>query len=154
MKKTVFSGLLAIMLVFGFIGCDNGTKNGNADNSIPNEFHGTWVSLHSGYKETYIIRADSITIKAHSVSGTYVPWDYDVNIDTIENVANSTLGTKDNYPTGYMFNTTVTRTETDNRTLGEKTSFCLFFNDDNQSFCWGRTPNNVFLVFNRQEAIE
>ena len=36
MKKTVFFGLLVIVLVFGFIGCDNGTTSGNGNGKKDN----------------------------------------------------------------------------------------------------------------------
>ena len=40
MKKTVLYGLLAIILVFGYVGCDNGNDGGQTSNDNP--FKGSW----------------------------------------------------------------------------------------------------------------
>ncbi|MCL2129093.1 MAG: hypothetical protein FWH35_01900, partial [Treponema sp.] len=42
MKKTVFFGLLVIILTFSFIGCDNGNESNNDD---PSPYAGNWTGI-------------------------------------------------------------------------------------------------------------
>jgi len=70
MKKTVFFGLLVILLVFGFLGCDtNGNNNGN-----DNPFLGTWIQDGSGGAVKVVVNDSAWVASDNNItynSGTY-----------------------------------------------------------------------------------
>jgi hypothetical protein len=64
MRKTVFYGLLVIILAFGFIACDDGNSNdgnGNGNgNGGGNPYAGNWVDLTGNGRKIVIIENNSI----------------------------------------------------------------------------------------------
>ena len=67
MKKTVVLGLLAILLVFGLIGCDNELTNDDNNTSI--RYDGVYYRKMSGYTR-YIRFYDDKTVITSSSTGT------------------------------------------------------------------------------------
>ena len=94
MKKTVFSGLLAFLLVFFFIGCDNGTAGNNVTTEIEkSDLYGTWYRSETDF---------SFTIAEDEIKGffTLVPDYYIAQITNWESIVNDGTMSID-YPNGF-----------------------------------------------------
>ena len=72
MKKTVFLGLLVIILAFGFIGCDN--DNGTTTYTVTfNSNGGSNVSAITGIKSGATITLPTVPTKAENIfSGWFI----------------------------------------------------------------------------------
>jgi hypothetical protein len=64
MKKTCLVGILSIVLVFGFTGCDNANDNDNSqpsNNFTEGDLYGTWVGYLGTVTVTVVINASGWT---------------------------------------------------------------------------------------------
>ena len=91
MKRNVILGLLAILLIFCIIGCDNG--NGDDDPTVPKELLGIWIR---GESECIITNN---TYKFLNGENSFL-----VNIESFSLVTNENDSTKDDFPSGFNLN--------------------------------------------------
>ena len=94
MKKTVFFSLLAIMLVFGFLGCKDESESDPREN-----FYGTWINSGSHSTDhTMVISRNNFTLTSSggaTISVQNPTWVEENNPSTATNQG------KNNYPKGY-----------------------------------------------------
>ena len=64
MKNKLLLGLIGVLLVFGFVACDNGTTD-TAKNGSPTKFEGTWIRTDSA---TLVFKDNTVNV----ANGTYV----------------------------------------------------------------------------------
>ena len=124
MKKTVFLGLLVIVLAFGFIGCGDGAggSGGGGTVEIPTVLHGSWnrtgfLGGSSPGNVNLFFTATTTTITSTGAGDTN---DNGIAVVTLTALSSWTVPAPYNvtYPTGYAATGSVTSSTTPNMPVG------------------------------------